>query len=372
MHSQEFSYSRSQYADFRNALARASKPKQSPLHDKAGKASAMRSFEEYDPYHNRNISSIVSKITDEGPANLHKINKKTKKKSGLGRARTDDLQLAEDTYTPGPAPQAGHEQPPPQSLSFNEVESGEATGPAGLVSSSAWYQSILLLLVLVIAVIGFFLYQLTVKADELSQVLSSKEEVVYLANESRELPADEMIPRLDSLGETLSELKHEIHEIKRDQKKGSQQQANDESEKSVSLAIPVPMSNDHVAALKNDFKLIHNGARDSAASQVAKQEPNQRSTHATSENKNKTVKNGDGPNNLTVNLVSLTNRDKAQSVHDLLIQAGVSPLIEEVVVNDRKVYRLSVDGFGSRESAQDFIAHVKKNYGFDGGWIRQN
>lgn len=372
MHSHEFSYSRSQYADFRNALARASKPKQSPLHDQAGKASAIRSFEEYDPYHNRNISSIVSKITDEGPANLHQINKKTKKKSGLGRAKTDGLQLAEDTYTPASVPQTGHEQPPPQSFSFNEVESGEATKPAGLASSSAWYQPVLLLLVVVIAVIGFFLYQLTVKANELSQALSSKQEAVYLANEPRELPADEMIPRLDSLGETLSELKHELHEIKRDQKKGSQHQANDGPEKSVPLAIPVPISNNHLAALKNDFKLIHNGARDSAASQVAKQAPTQLDTQATSQDKNKTVNNGDGPRKLIVNLVSLTNKDKAQSVHDQLIQAGVSPLIEEVVVNDRKVYRLSVNGFSSRESAQDFIAHVKKNYGFEGGWIRQN
>lgn len=377
MHSQEVSYSRSQYADFRNALARASKPQRSSLHGQAGKAAAVGPFEEYDPYHNRNISSIVSKITDEGPANLHQINKKTKKKSGLGRAKTDDLQLAEDTYTPGPAPQTDREQPPPPSFSFNGGESGEETKAAGLASSSVWYQSILLLLVVVIAVIGFFLYQLTIKADELSQALSSKEEAVYLAKEPQELRADVMIPRLDSLGETLSELKHELHEIKRDQKKGAEKQANDGPKKSVPLVVPVPMSNNRVAALKNDFKLIHNGTRDSAASQVAKQASSQLITHAKTQNKdkknnNKTVKNVDGPNNLVVNLVSLTNRDKAQSVHDQLIQAGVSPLIEEVVVNDRKVYRLSVNGFGSRESAQDFIAHVKKNYGFDGGWIRHN
>ena len=369
MHSQEVSYSRSQYTDFRNALARASKPQQSSRHDKAKKASAVRPFEEYDPYHNRNISSIVSKITDEGPANLQKINRKSQKKSGLGRAKTDNLQLAEDTYTPGPPPQTGREQPPPQSFSFNEVESAEETKPAGLTSNSIWYQSILLLLVVVIAVIGFFLYQLTLKADELSQALRLKEEPVVMP---KELPADEMIPRLNSLGETLSELKHELHEIKRDQKKASHQQANDRLEQSVPLVMPVPMNNDRVAALKNDFKLIHNGTRESAAISTVEQEPSQLNTQATSQNQNKTVNKGDQPNKLVVNIVSLTNRDKAQAVHDQLIEAGVSPLIEEVVVDDRKVYRLSVDGFGSRESAQDFIAHVKKHYGFDGGWIRQN
>jgi cell division septation protein DedD len=221
-------------------------------------------------------------------------------------------------------------------------------------------------------VIGFFLYQLTLKADELSQALRLKEETVVLTREPQALVADEMLPRLNSLGETLSELKHELHEIKLDQKKASQPQDKNGLEKSVPLVMPVPMNNDHVAALKNDFKLIHNGTRDSTVSHVAKQDPGPLNTQPTSRNKTKTVKKEDVPNKLVVNLVSLTNREKAQAAYDTLIQAGVSPLIEEVVVNDRRVYRLSVDGFDSRESAQAFISNVSKKYGFEGGWIRQN
>lgn len=372
MHSQESSYSRSEHADFRAALARASQPQQSPLHEQAGKTSAVRSFEEYDPYHNRNISSIVSKITDEGPANLHQTKGKNQKESGFRRAKVDNLQLAEDTYTPGVPRQTGHEQTPPQSFTFNEVESGEETEPVGLTGNSIWYQSVLLLLIAVIAVIGFLLYQLTLKADELSQALRVKEEQVSITKEALELPADVMLPRLNSLGETLSELKQELHEIKLDQKKASQHQDKKGLVKSVPLVMPVPMSNDHVAALKNDFKLIRSGIRESGVSHVSRQDTRQLSTQPASKNKIKTVQKDYVPNKLVVNLVSLTNRDKAQAAYDLLIQSGVLPLIEEVVVNDRKLYRLSVDGFDSRESAKDFISKVSEKYGFEGGWIRQN
>jgi hypothetical protein len=372
MHSQEFSYSRSEHADFRAALARASQPQQSSLHEQAGKTSSVRSFEEYDPYHNRNISNIVSKITDEGPANLHQKKRKNQKQSGFRRAKVDNLQLAEDTYTPSVPRQTNHEQPPPQPFTFNEAESGEETKPAGLAGNSIWYQSVLVLLIAVIAVIGFLLYQLTLKADELSQALRVKEEQVFITKESLELPADEMLPRLNSLGETLSELKQELHEIKLDQKKAFQHQDKKGPLKSVPMVMPVPMNNDRVATLKNDFKLIRNGIRDSGVSHVARQDPGQLKTQPVSKNKIKTDKKDFVPNKLVVNLVSLTNRDKAQAAYDLLIQSGVSPLIEEVVVNDRKVYRLSVDGFDSRESAKDFISKVGEKYGFEGGWIRQN
>jgi len=76
--------------------------------------------------------------------------------------------------------------------------------------------------------------------------------------------------------------------------------------------------------------------------------------------------------NLIVNLASLTSKDKARTAFEKLQHSGVTPVIQEVVVNEKMMYRISVDGFATRESASAFIIEAREKYGFGGGWIRQN
>jgi hypothetical protein len=366
MRSQRFSYSRPEQADFRSALMRASQPQKSGLHDQSAKSSAERSFEEYDPYHNRNISSIVSKITDEGPANVHPIKRKPLRKNVANRSTVDNPQLAEDTYSPSKPPQTAPEQVAAQPFTFNEAEFGEETKASGQIKHPILYQSALLSLAAVVAVIGFLLYQLTLKADEFSQALHLEEEQLILAKGAQEsLP--EMLPQLNSLGETLSELKAELHGIKVGQQTYQNQETN-RPEKMLQWTMPVSVKGDELGVLKHDLKRILNSRHVPELRRVTVQGQQQQST---SMGEIKTVQDEHVPNKLVVNLVSLTSREKAQAAHDLLIQAGVSPLIEEAVVNGKQIYRLSVDGFDSRESAQEFIAQVSDKYGFEGGWIRQ-
>ena len=73
----------------------------------------------------------------------------------------------------------------------------------------------------------------------------------------------------------------------------------------------------------------------------------------------------------TVNLVTLTDRNNAKQAYDQLRTAGVAPLIQEVELKGKTVYRLSVDGFATRGAAEKFVKKATENFGFKSGWIRK-
>ncbi len=72
----------------------------------------------------------------------------------------------------------------------------------------------------------------------------------------------------------------------------------------------------------------------------------------------------------SVNLAALSNRQLARKAMQRLKGADVSPIIEEVELKGKKVYRLRVDGFASRQAAKNFVSKARL-YGFDKGWIRK-
>ena len=71
-----------------------------------------------------------------------------------------------------------------------------------------------------------------------------------------------------------------------------------------------------------------------------------------------------------VNLAALSSRQQARMAMQRLQGTGVNPLIEEIEVKGRKVYRLSVDGFPTKAAARRFVDKARR-YGFDKGWIRK-
>ncbi len=77
-----------------------------------------------------------------------------------------------------------------------------------------------------------------------------------------------------------------------------------------------------------------------------------------------------GKRGWSVNLAALSNRQLARKAMQRLKGAGVSPMIEEVELKGKKVYRLRVDGFASRQAAKNFVSKARR-YGFDKGWIRK-
>ncbi len=72
-----------------------------------------------------------------------------------------------------------------------------------------------------------------------------------------------------------------------------------------------------------------------------------------------------------VNLAALGSRQQARKALQRLHQVGVDAMIEETMKNDKKLYRVFVEGFDSKQAAGKFVNRARQ-YGFDKGWIRQS
>jgi len=367
MRSQQSTYSRPDRVDFSSTLMQAAAAEKSSARNRSDKAAGVPPFEEYDPYNNRNLSSVLSRITDEGPANLQKKEGVSQNKNSYHAGPAETIQVPDDRYNTAIPSNDIYQRALPQSFAKDEAGISNDTEQVSQQRSSKWQQLVLLLLVSVIAVMGFVLYQLTLQTDKLSNTLILNEEQILLASNTQKLPP-EVQPRLNSLNDALSELKEELQDIK----VGYQ-----ESDSRLALNIPrelqprlmkLAAASDDVSALKNEFERIQNEMREMGTDiKVIKQEiaPEQIPEQIPEQMLNP----GSG---LVVNLASLTSKDRAQAAIEKLQQSGVTPVIQDVVVNGKKVYRISVDGFTTRELASAFIIEARENYGFDGGWIRQN
>ena len=75
---------------------------------------------------------------------------------------------------------------------------------------------------------------------------------------------------------------------------------------------------------------------------------------------------------LTVNLVSLSNENKANKMLKKLDIAGLSPSLEKAVVKGKQVYRISVSGFTDLDEAKLFVHNAADKYGVKGSRIRNN
>lgn len=72
---------------------------------------------------------------------------------------------------------------------------------------------------------------------------------------------------------------------------------------------------------------------------------------------------------LTVKLVSLSNKLKANEIFNGLDTTEVSTQLEEALVNGNHVYRISVTGFKDRDKATLFIQNAANKYGIKGSRI---
>lgn len=72
-----------------------------------------------------------------------------------------------------------------------------------------------------------------------------------------------------------------------------------------------------------------------------------------------------------VSLVSLSHHDKAKEIIDKLDMTGLSPKIDEILVNGKPIYRVSVSGFTNKQIATEFIQKAANKFGIKGSRIRK-
>ncbi len=371
MPTQQNNYTHSGFNDFSSAMMGASKPRHSPVQGRPN-ANA-RPGRNRPAAYNRNLSSILSRITDDGPANMqidedvnHIADKQARGPAQAHQAKSNRSRSAR--------PEEQYEFA--QSFAFDDPDFRATAAARSGKRSSLWQQSVLMLLCSVIAVMGYFLFQLKMQAEEMKHSLQSSQEQILLANGAQAQQPD-VLPRLNSMNKALKDLKQELQGIKVGYQQSDSRLALDIPRDLEPRLLEIAAASEIVSVLQDEFERIQHEmqAMDSEL-KVIKSGISEKSD--TSVNvKPDTVEAlpavaAQPPNtpNLVVNLASLTSRDKALAAVDKLQKSGLAPLIQEVMVNGKIVFRISVDGFTSRDAASAFIAEAKSKYGFEGGWIR--
>ena len=357
MSSQQSTYTANGYADFSTALMQATAFDQSSvkrnLNKEYSKVSGQNQ-EEYDPYNNRNLSSVITRIRDEGPATsrLNDCDRHDPAQTGVSAAvNRDSGQTPPETIRSGENDQHATSE-------YFSLDGNVPDKYAVKKKNPEWQQLVLILFVAVLAVMGYLLYQLKTQTDEMKQVLRLNEEQILLASSAHK-QSTEVVPRLTSLSEALVDLREELKVIKSDfQQSDSRLAVNIPRELKPEL-MKIAAASEGVGSLQNEFARIQQEVRDMGAEiKILKNE--------TVAEKAKVL-----DSNWVVNLASLSSKDKAQAAFDKLQKSTASPLMQEVIVNGKKMYRISAEGFSTPEEATAFITEARERYGFEGGWIKQ-
>lgn len=362
MSSQHNTYVRNGLTDFSSALMKANTTEDNEvatsLIKERSKATA-KCYQEYDPFNNRNLSSVITRIRDEGPAtskltddvylnasNQTEVSVSAKAKQEQAESCSSAMRSSENNYRVSS-----------ERFVLDDHEHGNYAGKS---RNSIWQQLVLMLLVSVIAVMGFLLYQLKTQTDAVSEALRLNEEQTLINSNVHKLPHEpELLTGLSSLNEEIGELREELRAIKTDYQVSDNRLALNIPRELKPQLMKITAASDNVNALQNEFNQIQGRVYEMDAEiRLIKNEVLPEKVKAV-------------PNSWVVNLAALSSKDKARAALEKLRQSAASPLVQEVVVNGNKMYRISAEGFSTPEEAAAFIAEARDKYGFDGGWIKQ-
>ena len=311
---------------------------------------------------NKNISSMLSQIQDEGPAYAD---------SQVDSQRSDDLinlRSAKSNETPGYQQNdvVNNEKKQPD-LSAQFMRNRNTQAATGLIKNKAtWIQ--LSLILLVALALTFFLFRLDARTDQLEVSLNSYEDDVQ---DSIDSYTSELSPEFRSIKKTLKVVKHELELIKAstvsETKVGSP--VVSEQFQPPSISDNIGIMDDEILALKNELKIAKDKLKALTAGKERAANPggNEKTTVAASIAKTANTTTG-----WVVHLASFTNINKTEKALEPLYAAGLSPLIQEAKVNGQRIYRLIIDGFVSQADAKLFVRRADDEFGLQGGWIRKS
>jgi cell division septation protein DedD len=331
---------------------------------------------------NRNLSAVIARIRDDGPADA--LADDTVTWSGAGRA-----QKPAPNTTPL-APAAGSADKAVKARVDAGADEDRTTSPAHdsggsllradsvTTKKSAWRQFAMLFALAGVGGMCFYLYTLVDQVDDIIRNLRPQGDDIRMTA-TTEQQSNAILPLVSGLNDELKSLKSELRVIRDDYRN---------TENRLSTRIPDDLSDQLMkirTAAANDGALQENLVRiqremaemkkviESVKTGMVTNVPSTGRTgdvaHATAPTK-ASVNPQPVAGAWIVNLASLSSRDKALQAVARLKATGVAPMIQEAVVNGEQVYRLSVAGFYNRDDAKAFIKKARREFGFDGAWIR--
>jgi len=308
---------------------------------------------------NKNISSMLSQIQDEGPAYADS-------------QRSDDLtnlRSGKSNETPGYQQNdvVNNEKKQQPDLSAQFMRNRNTQAATGLDKNKIkWIQ--LSLILFVALALTFFLFRLDARTDQLEVSLNSHEDDVL---DSIDSYTSELSPEFRSIKKTLKLVKQELELIKASTV--SETKVDDpvvsEQFQPPSISDNIGIMDDEILALKNELKIAKDKLKALSADKARAGNPggDEKTTVAASNAKTEISTTG-----WVVNLASFTNINKTEKALEPLYAAGLSPLIQEANVNGQRIYRLIIDGFVSQADAKLFVRRADDEFGLQGGWIRKS
>ena len=332
-------YSETTLSDFSTALLRASNKDQNLqfTEDRSVNISP-----------NRNLSSLLSQIQDDGPA--YAGNGSVKRDKFFNRKKTNNSASTSQQLT-------GLNSNVALSVPSNGLQQDRRANTAIVKTKSNASTWLLFLLMLCVAVSSAFtLLKLDLRTSELEESLNLYDASLQDSTVSQ-TQSENLSFSITNTSDTLQSIQQELQLIKTDYEaldekytKSIENRVSPQVNESVSDTVGELKY--EILALKSELQTV----------------------------KNKLVITGEDENlidtavvssGLIVNLASLTNKNKVEEIVEQLQQAGLSPLIQQAVVKGIHVYRLSVSGFLNRDEAESFIRKAGEEYGMKDGWIRK-
>lgn len=289
---------------------------------------------------NHNISSVLSQIQDHGPAyteskkrdNLVQLKADAKKSSSELR---DEELLGNDLYSKASILSSG-----------NRVNNAKNSAKTWVLSS--------LLLFMIIGV-AFLIYKLDDRTNKIEALLSDYNGDIKESIESY----NKVSPTILSLNTELTSVKNELEKVKSNVDVVSQESVQVDNRVIQDEIVSTLM--DEIQILKIELEKANNSLSLKQGDRDVVQVDSDKNIKPI-ENLSVTWK---------VNLASLSNKIKVDEIVNRLINEGLNPLVDEVVVAGKRIYRLSVVGFAEIKQAEQFILFAEKEYGMKDAWIRK-
>ena len=333
---------------------------------------------------NRNLSSVIERIRDEGSAEIDNkqnpmqplndtvvqsssSNKKefVEKYEAAAKKQKDlELELELDLRR-GREAKISSKSKSKKPMVAADLSSDKEAGNAGSLAvrpKGVLYPFMELVMMVAVTVLVFGFYYLYSQNLQLKATLNSYEDKLEETHFSQDR-TEQIQFKVDSLSEQIVGVTQTVESIRADYQEI-------DSKIEISIAEDYEPEIFEVSDIRDDINALQN--------ELIKQQKEEGylKTRVVSGIKNDVIEAGNVSKSVSakqwmVNLASLASKARAQMWVMKLSAAGFQSSLVEKQVSGSRFYRLSVNGFATRQEAAEFILIAEKKYGFEGGWLSE-
>ena len=308
----------------------------------------------YESLDNNHLSGVLSQIQDDGPAYEDSID--LEDPSDHVEKSSVESTLPDNQNNPVPK----DNKPPAKSQQINSAAKKilvQLNGYADLIQ--------LVLIIIIAAASGFMFFNLDSRANELEQTMLKYDEGMQ---ESITARSDDIEPKVIEINKILTSVQENLALVVANY-------VGLDKKYEAAIKDTVAVNENDAKGIKGNLNALENDVMTLRSELNSMREVFESATknrvgseiNVVNKTTNKAVRKG-----LVVNLASLTNLEKVDDLINKIHKTGLSPAVENAVVNGRQVYRISVSGFVDVKAANLFIKKAEKQYGTTGARIRKS